>query len=209
MSSKRQRRVGEIRTKKKKRGRKVLLLVLIGATVLGFLIFFFISVFNSVYPPVGGKETVAKKRGKRSVTAYFSDANERFLVAEKRWVPKSDDAVGQAREIIRALVDGSKEGNVGTFPEGTTVQSVKLADGLMTVSFGGGFVKNHPGGSASELATIYSLVNSLTANLPSVKKVRILVEGRERESIKGHIDLRRAFTANSEMIAPTSSKASS
>ena len=89
MSSKRQRRVGEMRTKKKKRGRKALLLVLIGATVLGFLIFFFISVFNSVYPPVGGKETVAKKREKIAVTAYFSDANERFLVAEKRWVPKS------------------------------------------------------------------------------------------------------------------------
>ena len=209
MSSKRQRRAGEIRTKKKKKGRKVLLLILIAAAIVGFLAFFFISVFNSVYPPVGGKETAAKKREKIPVTLYFSDANERFLLSEKRWVPKGDDIVGQAREIIRGLVDGSKEGHVGTFPEGTTVQSVKFADGVMTVAFGGGFVKNHPGGSASELATIYSLTNSLTDNLPSVKKVRILVEGRERESIKGHIDLRRAFTANSEMIAPTSSKASS
>ena len=37
----------------------------------------------------------------------------------------------------------------------------------------------HPGGSTAELLTVYALVNSLTANLPTIRRVQILIDGQE------------------------------
>ena len=52
------------------------------------------------------------------------------------------------------------------------------------------------------MATIYSLTNTLTTNLPQIKRIRILIDGKERESLKGHIGLRNPFMMNRELIAP-------
>ncbi len=52
------------------------------------------------------------------------------------------------------------------------------------------------------MATIYSLTNSLITNLPEIKRVKILVDGAEILSIKGHIDTRRPFVFNKEFVAP-------
>jgi Sporulation and spore germination len=45
---------------------------------------------------------------------------------------------------------------------------------------------NHPGGVLNELGTIYSIVNSLTYNLPEIKEVKILIGGIEKETLAGH-----------------------
>ena len=39
--------------------------------------------------------------------------------------------------------------------------------------------------------TVYSLVNTLTDNLPAISAVQILVDGREVDTLAGHVDLRR------------------
>ena len=56
---------------------------------LGFLIFFFVSLFDYVYPPTTGTDTSKAQKEKRKVTLYFSDDNERFLVPETRYIPKA------------------------------------------------------------------------------------------------------------------------
>ena len=47
------------------------------------------------------------------------------------------------------------------------------------------------GGSEAELITVYSVVNSLTANFPAVKRVQILVEDKPAATLAGHVDLTR------------------
>lgn len=203
MGSKKQARTVDIKNKKKKKGAKILILSLIVTCVLGFLVFFFLTLFDSVYPPVAGKGGKEKSREKQQVTLYFSDTNERFLFPEKRYIPKEKNPEGQAKEIIKALVEGSKTGLVNTFPVKTDVISVKIGSNQMVqVSFGQNLAANHPGGSASEMATIYSLTNTLIANIPEIKKIKILIEGKEQESLKGHIDIRNPFSFNKELIAP-------
>ena len=49
----------------------------------------------------------------------------------------------------------------------------------------------HPGGSLNERLTIYTIVHSLTVNLPAIHAVQILVNGREVDTLAGHVDLRR------------------
>ena len=205
MPTGKQRRKSEVKNRKKKKSRKTLLLLLIIAGCFGFLVFFFVTLFDYLYPPIAGKGAVARKREKQAVVLYFSDANERFLVPEKRYIPKGKNDVEKATELVKALLEGSKTGLVNTFPENVGLQSVKIeGGGIAYVSFGKNLVKYHPGGSTSEMATVYSLTNTLTSNIPAIKKVKILIERREAESIKGHIDLRYPFTMNKELLAQDS-----
>jgi flagellar basal body-associated protein FliL len=207
LGSKKQTRSVDIKNKKKKKGARILILSLIISCVLGFLVFFFLTLFDSVYPPVAGKGGKEKSRERQQVTLYFSDTNERFLFPEKRYVPQDKAREGQATELIKALVDGSKTGLVNTFPPKTDIISVKIeSDQTARINFGQNLVANHPGGSASEMATIYSLTNTLITNIPEIKKVKILIEGKEQESLKGHVDIRNPFSFNKELIAPVSTE---
>ncbi len=182
--------------------RSVLFVVI--SSLVGFLVFMFLTLFDYVYPPVDGKGAAGKKREKQAVVLYFSDGNERFLVAEKRYIPKEDKVSAQGRELVKALVDGSKSGLVNTFPEKVDVQNVRVENETAFVDLSKNFIKNHPGGSASEMATIFSLTNTLAENMPTVKKVKILVGGKEIISIKGHIDTRQPFAPNKELIVKAS-----
>jgi flagellar basal body-associated protein FliL len=203
MATKKQRRTDEVKHKKTKKSRRLLLLSVIVVVSVVFLAIFFITLFDYIYPPAAGKHTAAKKRDKQEVTLFFSDANERFLVPEKRFIPKEKEPEAQASEMIQALIAGSKTGLVNTFPEKAELQGVKReGEDILSVNFKESLVANHPGGSAAEMATVYSLTNTLTTNLPAIKRIRILIGGKERESLKGHIGLRTPFMMNRELIAP-------
>ena len=203
MATKKQKRSTDIKNKKQKKGTRLLILALITLTVFGSLIFLFVTLFDSLYPPVTGRGA-SGKREKLLVTLYFSDANERFLSPEKRHIPKEKDTAGQARELVKALLEGSKTQLVNTFPANTELQSVKIEAGRKAyVSFNKSFVKNHPKGSTSEMATIYALTNTLTTNLPELREVTLLVDGKELSSIGGHVDTRHPFTNNKGLLAPS------
>ncbi len=205
MATKKQRRTTEIRSRKKKKTKRTLTLYLISAAIVGFLAFFFVTLFNYLYPPTAGKGSAAGTREKVAVTLYFSDANERFLVAEKRYIVREKTQTDQAAQITKALLEGSKTGLVNTFPEKVRLQKIRLgSEGTATVSFSPGLIERHPGGSASEMATIYSLTNTLAANIPGVKRVRILVDNGAVKSIKGHIDAGQSFVPKKDLVAPVS-----
>jgi spore germination protein GerM len=126
---------------------------------------------------------------------------------EKRYVIKENDAAAQTKEIVKALLEGSKAGLVNTFPTGVVLIDVKVGDaGIAFVNFSKNLIKKYQGGSTAEMATIYSLTNSITQNIPSIKKVKILVEGKELSSIKGHISTQKAFSPDLELIIPEKEK---
>jgi hypothetical protein len=204
MASKRLRRTVEIKTKKQKKKMRKSVFFIVVSSLVGFLVFMFLTLFDYVYPPVNGKGAAGKKREKQAVVLYFSDGNERFLVPEKRFIPKEEKASAQGRELVKALIDGSKTGLINTFPEKVDVQHIRIENETAYVDFTKNLIKNHPGGSASEMATIFSLTNSLAENLPEIKKVKILVGGKEIPSIKGHIDTRQPFTPNRELVVQAS-----
>jgi hypothetical protein len=51
------------------------------------------------------------------------------------------------------------------------------------------FADGHPSGILLEEMTLASLIETLSANVPGVNKVKFLVEGKERETLAGHADL--------------------
>ncbi|MBN2255219.1 MAG: GerMN domain-containing protein [Deltaproteobacteria bacterium] len=204
MSSKRQRKTKASVAKKKKKNVKLFFLSLIVIISAAFLVFFFVSLFDYIYPPITGEETAAQKREKQERLLYFSDGNERFLVSEIRYVTKRKKIEDQAFEIVKALLDGSKQGNVNTLPDATSCTNVTVIDGTASVSFDNNLIERHPGGTTSEIATLYSVTTSLCKNIPQIKRVKILVNGKEIETIKGHVDTRNPFTINNDLLAQRS-----
>ena len=58
----------------------------------------------------------------------------------------------------------------------------------------------HPGGSLHEVFTVYTIVNALTVNLPAITRVQILVEGKEVDTLAGHVDLRHPLAKSLEWV---------
>lgn len=54
--------------------------------------------------------------------------------------------------------------------------------------------------AGEEFLAIYSIVNMLTTNFDEIKQVRFLVEGRESQTLAGHIDLSRNFTKRMDLV---------
>ena len=52
------------------------------------------------------------------------------------------------------------------------------------------FVKNFQGSLLDEYLTISSLLKSLNAHMPSVKAMKLLIDGREIDTLGGHINLK-------------------
>jgi hypothetical protein len=205
MTTKRQRRSENIKEKKTKKSTRILYLSLILGGIFILLVLFFVTLFNLIFPPVD--MDALKKKEKQIAKIYFSDPQERFLMPEKRYVFKENDAAAQAKEIVKALLEGSKAGLVNTFPAGVVLIDVKVGDaGIASVNFSKNLIKKYQGGSTAEMATIYSLTNSITQNIPGIKKVKILVEGKELSSIKGHISTQKAFSPDLELIIPEKEK---
>jgi hypothetical protein len=200
MTTKKQLRSENIKEKKIKKSTKIFYLSMILGGGFILLAIFFVILFSAIFPPVGMD---AVKKEKQIAKIYFSDQQERFFKSEKRFVNKESDNALQAKEIVKALLDGSKNELVNTFPQGVAVRDVNITDdGTALVSFSKDLLKSYQGSSSSEIATIYSLTNSITQNIPSIKKVKILVEGKELSSIKGHISTRKAFSPDLELIIP-------
>jgi germination protein M len=188
MASKRQRRTEEVRSKKSRKAFRIFFFLSLILVVGGFFAFLFFTLSDQLFPMFGGKVLSPAKREKKEVILYFSDANERFLVPEKRLIAKEDTAEKQAEGIVRALIEGSKTGLVRTLPEGSKLLNIKIDKGVAQVSFDRSLIDLHPGSTASEMATVYSLTNTLTRNLLEIKKVKFLIDGKETATIKGHLD---------------------
>jgi hypothetical protein len=205
MATKKQRRTKATKAKQKKKNLRMFFLSVILTVSVAFLVFFFISLFNYIYPPTTGTDVSASKRPKHKVQLYFSDSNERFLTPVARYIPKRKSIKGQAEELAKAILEGPKQGLIRTFPDNVKLQNVDIKkNGTALISFDKNLIEAHPGGSTSELMTIYSLTNTLILNIPKIKKVKLLVDGKEIETIKGHISTRDAFSLNRELITPTS-----
>lgn len=130
---------------------------------------------------------------------YVSDDGMR-LVGVERDVPYAEAAVDQAREILNAQVAPVADPLVSAVPAGTVVRALFLTEGGQAyVDLSRDAATAHPGGSLNEMLTIYTIVHALTFNLPAVTAVQLLVDGKEVDTLAGHVDLRRPLSKNLQL----------
>jgi spore germination protein GerM len=130
---------------------------------------------------------------------YVSDDGMR-LVGVERDVPYAEKPVEQAREILNAQMTAVAAPLVSAVPAGTVLRALFLTeDGQAYVDLSRDVATAHPGGSLGEMLTIYTIVHALTFNLPAVTAVQLLVDGKEVDTLAGHVDLRRPLTKNLQL----------
>jgi len=137
----------------------------------------------------------------RATLFYVAEDGMR-LAAVEREVPFGADAVTQARRLVEAQLDAAPAPLAGPLPAGTTVRGLFITEG------GDAFVdlsqdasSRHTGGSLDELFSVYAIVNVLTVNLPAISRVQILVDGKEVDTLAGHVDLRTPLQKSYRWVA--------
>ncbi|MEE9226675.1 MAG: GerMN domain-containing protein [Acidobacteriota bacterium] len=141
------------------------------------------------------------RRHEREVVLFFQSADKDRLFPEIRTILRTASVADQARQVVVELINGSQEGNLPVIPVNTRLRELYLTGtGILCVDFSQEIVEDHSGGSADELATVYSIVNSLTVNFPEFRNVRILVEGEERQTLKYHVDLTRTYQQDLSLV---------
>lgn len=125
------------------------------------------------------------------VYLYFSSGDETYLSTERRSMALPEDVVGRAKAIVSALIEGPTGALTRTLPTETKLLALYVDEnGVGYVDFDKAVKDNHPGGSLTELLSIYSVVNSLCLNLAEIQAVKILIEGQDAQTLAGHIDIR-------------------
>lgn len=134
-------------------------------------------------------------------TLFYVSADGAGLVAVAHDVVFGATPAEQATRIVEAQVAAAPNERLSAIPKGTTVRAVFLTDGHQAyVDLGGTIASGQTGGSLDEALTVYAIVNAVITNLPDVTGVQILVDGKEVDSLAGHVDLREPLGKATDWI---------
>ena len=140
-----------------------------------------------VAPPVAGPT--------EPVTLFVAYDDIGVLRAQSAQIPMPSVRQERAEELLRALFAlYLGKSSPHQLPQGSDIRSVYLVDpGLAVIDLNAAFADGHRSGVLSEELTIASLIQTLSANVPGILKVKILVDGKQRDTLAGHADLSNFF----------------
>ena len=145
----------------------------------------------------------------RKITArlFYVSGDGARLVEVEREVPFAAQTVAQARRIIEAQIAPAEAPLVSAIPAGTTLRAMFITEqGAAFVDLSSEVAAAHPGGSLNELLTVYTIVQALTTNLPAVTSVQLLVDGKEVDTLAGHVDITRPLPRADQWVAENVSR---
>lgn len=138
----------------------------------------------------------------KKIILFFASEDDTFLHPEERDIPSDSSIAHQAKQIIKELINGSQNSYILPLPPETKLRELFITkEGIVYVDFSREIQEKHLSGSSAEILTIFSTVNSLAYNFKSIKRVFLLIEGNERETLAGHVDLSRPLLPRYDLIA--------
>jgi spore germination protein GerM len=109
--------------------------------------------------------------------------------------------MAQGRQILTAQFGPAPAPLISVIPKGTSLRAFYVTDrGDAFVDLSRDITSAHPGGSLTELLTVNAIVNAVAANLPAVQRVQLLVDGKEVDTIAGHVDVRRPLSRDPTLV---------
>lgn len=136
-----------------------------------------------IAPPVAGTQEHIQV-----LVAYDEDRALRWREANVS-LPQQRNL--RAREVLRALLAQYLQ-NPSPHPmgKGADIRDVYFINPeTAVVDTSPQFADGHPSGILLEEMTICSLMETLNANVPGIAQVKFIVDGHERETLAGHVDL--------------------
>lgn len=136
---------------------------------------------SSAKPKASDSETL-------TIEVYYPNEQGTKLIASSRKITTSKDKDKYTAALESLMQGPTEKGQATIFPKKATLRSVTLKDGTAVVNFSKELQTNFVGGSTGEEMLVGSIVNTLT-DFPEVKNVHILIEGKNIETLSGHMDL--------------------
>jgi hypothetical protein len=136
-----------------------------------------------VAPPVSGPT--------ERVTLYVAFDDPGILRAQPAAIALPSARQQRAEEVLRALLEiYLSKNSPHPLPPGAELRAVYLVSpGIAVIDVNSAFADGHRSGVLEEELTVASLVQTLNANVPGILRVKILVDGHDRETLAGHADL--------------------
>ncbi len=143
-----------------------------------------------IAPPVAGPTS--------KVELYIAFDQDGVIRARQVEVALPQEPNLRAREVLRALMGAYlQKPSPHPMAPGADVREVYLLNGgTAVVDTTAAFADDHRSGVFVEELTVASVVETLSANVPGVARVKILVDGKERETLAGHADLMSFYDVN-------------
>ena len=171
-----------------------LLSVLVTGVLLGYGVSWYLQ--QGQNPTEEVRIAITKEVPMREVQLYFTAPEGTFLVPEPQDIPMCDVDRDCINSLLVSLINGSQQGNFPVLPKETKILGIEVENDLVRVDFSRQLVDFHPGGSLTELLSIYSIANSLSESFPYIRQIQILVAGEVRQTLKGHVRIDQPIYAN-------------
>ena len=185
-------------------------LLVVAAVAIGWVLFVGLPRWyaSPTRATVAAPPSAATEDGRKiKARLFYVGEDGTRLTSVERDVPFADQTVAQARRIIEAQIAPVEAPLVSAIPAGTTLRAVFLTEqGAAFVDLSREVSTAHPGGSINELLTIYTIVQALTTNLPAVTSVQLLVDGKEVDTLAGHVDVKRPLPRADQWVAENVSR---
>jgi hypothetical protein len=134
---------------------------------------------------------------------WASDAMDSTLVPVVVELPLANDPVLRSKQVLNTLLAGPVDAELRTLPpDAVLLAFYLLPDGTGIADFSEALASSVPSGIASEQMAVDSITRTLEANVPQVRRLKILIHGQELETLAGHVDLTGAFVVNSKAAQP-------
>jgi spore germination protein GerM len=125
---------------------------------------------------------------------WGSKDNDGTLVPVSVELPLSNDPTLRAKEILNTLLAGPVDAEARTLPPDAALLAFYiLPDGTAVADFSEALATSIPSGIQSEQLAVDSITRTLEANVPQVRRLKILIHGQEVETLAGHLDLTQTF----------------
>jgi hypothetical protein len=125
---------------------------------------------------------------------WASHADDGALKPVTLDLPLSNEPVLRTKQVLNTLLAGPVDSELRTLPaEAALLEFYLLPDGTGIADFSEALATATPSGIASEQLAIESIARTLEANVPQVKRLKILIHGQEVETLAGHLDLTGTF----------------
>ncbi len=130
--------------------------------------------------------------GVKAARLFFASPDGDSLVSETRDLAEAATLHDKVAALVRELDRGPTGGGGAVLPVGTSVRYVYLDEnGLLTLDLSGPFAQGFRGGTSAEYLAVASLVRTVAANLPEVKRVLFACGGAPLATLGGHVPLDR------------------
>ncbi|MGA2511385.1 MAG: GerMN domain-containing protein [Candidatus Acidiferrales bacterium] len=117
-------------------------------------------------------------------------------------MPLSADPVERSRQLLQALTVNLPTPGQRTIPADAALLGFYiLPDGTAVADFSDALSSDMPSGILSEGIAVNSIARTLAANVPSLRRLKILIHGQEVDTLAGNVDLTGFFDLN--IPAPT------